>query len=264
MWHYIRYISKRNDHTIVSGDWFAKRLQKFRIKDPIAIPFGIDKSLFSAERKSKDVQKNLLNLCNREADASLLLIASRFHPEKRLRTLFEAVNEVNKSHPVGLDVFGEEILSNRDRKYASDSNHIYLAGLTKNRGELAIAYASGDLKIHGSASETFGLGVAEALCSGLPVVALSVGGAADLVVGKFGVLYKPGKVKECALAIKEALQKNNRDSTMYQSPLPINSVEDHFDKLFELYEEKLWVKENIKPLYSIVEQNGPLKLVPSL
>ena len=264
MWHYIRSISRGYDHTIVSGEWLAKRLQKFEVKDPLAVPFGIDKSLFSKEKRSKDVRKNLLELCNQDKDAALLLIASRFHPEKRLRTLFEAANEVNKEQPVGLMVFGEGILSRKDRKYASDSEHIHLAGFTQNREELAIAYASADLMIHGSAAETFGLGVAEAICSGLPVVAPSVGGAADLVGDKFGILYEPGKVKECAVAIKESLQRIKWNSSGNQSPLPINSVEDHFDKLFELYEEKLRQKENVNPINRLVEHNFPLRLVPSL
>ena len=241
MWFYIRMLSSGYDHTIVSGDWLSDRLKKFKIRDPLAIPFGIDKKFFSKTKRSLKKRKDLLTSCGLEEDASLLLVASRFHPEKRLRTLFEAVNHVNENQKVGLIVYGEGILSSNDRAYAARSPHIHLAGFTKDREELAIAYASADLLIHGSAAETFGLGVAEAICSGLPVVAPSVGGAADLVGESCGILYEPGNIEECSKAIIKALSK---DRTGWERALSnhmstINTVEDHFDQLFEVYEEKL-------------------------
>jgi len=94
----------------------------------------------------------------------LLITVSRFHPEKRLRCLFEAVNIVNKTQPVAHIVFGEGFLLNKHRRYAENSPGIHLAGFTSDREELAQALASSDLLLHGSAAETFGLGVAEGLC----------------------------------------------------------------------------------------------------
>ena len=241
MWKYLQWVSNGYDHTIVSGDWLADRLNEHRINNPLTVPFGIDKTFFTKEKKSIEVRKELLASCDCDEDVALLIVASRFHPEKRLRTLFEAVNKVNLSRSVAMVVYGEGFLSQKDRAYAASSPTVRLAGFTKDREELATAYASADLMLHGSAAETFGLGVAEGLCSGLPVVAPSVGGAADLVGSKYGILYEPGNVDKCSSAIIEALDRPREDwdNNLKSVGSDINSVEDHFDKLFELYEEKL-------------------------
>ena len=91
--------------------------------------------------------------------------------------------------------------------------------------------------MHGSAAETFGLGVAEALCSGLPVIAPSVGGAADLVTDNSGVFYEPGDHKECALQALELLERP-REALVKgcaEAEARINTVERHFEQLFDVY-----------------------------
>ncbi len=106
---------------------------------------------------------------------------------------------------------GGGVLSKANRKYAIETEGIRLDGFTKDREELAQAYASSDVLIHGSAAETFGLGVAEAICSGLPVVAPLVGGAADLVGNSNGLMYSPGNADECAKAVRKILEKDRDD-----------------------------------------------------
>ena len=53
-----------------------------------------------------------------------------------------------------------------------------MEGEIRDRALLARYYASADVLVHGSAAETYGLVVAEAICSGLPVVVPDRGGAA--------------------------------------------------------------------------------------
>lgn len=63
------------------------------------------------------------------------------------------------------------------------------------KGErLSQAYASGDVFVMPSETETLGFVVLEAMASGVPVVAVAAGGLTDIITepGKTGLLYKSG------------------------------------------------------------------------
>ena len=239
IWAYLRRISKNYDATVVSGDWLGQRLREFSIHNPVAVPFGIDKDFFRPDRKNDAVRKRLLGDCGLPEEATLLLVVSRFHPEKRLHTLFEAVEHLQKQGQYGCVVYGAGQMPAGAQKLADENPHIHLAGYTQNRDELADIYASADVMIHGSAAETFGLGVAEAICSGLPVVAPGVGGAADLVKGNSGVLYEPGDALACANGVLEVLrlQAQEIEAATQSASESIHTVEQHFEGLFDLYEK---------------------------
>jgi glycosyltransferase involved in cell wall biosynthesis len=67
--------------------------------------------------------------------------------------------------------------------------------------ELAAAYASADLFLFCSATDTFGQVILEAQASGLPVVAVAAGGPLELVAdGRSGVLC-PARVDDLAAAV---------------------------------------------------------------
>lgn len=238
IWSYLRKISTSYDATIVAGQWLGARLNEFGVHNPIAVPFGIDKAIFSPTKRCLRKRAELLASCGRDEDCPLLLTVSRFHPEKRLKTLFKAVRKINETRPVALVVFGAGYMSAGLKRFAERTPGVRLAGYTKDREELAQVYASSDLMLHGSAAETFGLGVAEAICSGLPIIGPSVGGAADLVGEGCGLLYTPGKADECADKTLEALEV---DHESWQRALAvraqeINTVDEHFDQLFQAYQ----------------------------
>jgi alpha-1,6-mannosyltransferase len=241
VWRYLRKMSQGYTKTIVAGDWLAHRLKRFGLKDPQCVPFGIDKSFFSPKKRNDEMRQKLLQMCGRSEDCPLFITVSRFHPEKRLKTLFEAIRILNKEMPVAHVVFGEGLLSQKHRRYAKETSGVCLAGFTRNREELAQAYASSDLLLHGSAAETFGLSVAEGICSGLPVVGPNVGGVADLISDTNGITYKAGDASDCARAIRDVLAQGHSQwsQALAASVHSINSVDNHFGQLFDLYESLL-------------------------
>ncbi|EPS57405.1 hypothetical protein M569_17413, partial [Genlisea aurea] len=76
--------------------------------------------------------------------------------------------------------------------------------------ELSQAYASGDVFIMPSESETLGLVVLEAMSSGLPVVAARAGGIPDIIPdeqqGKTGYLFNPGDLDDCLGKLRPLLR----------------------------------------------------------
>jgi sulfoquinovosyltransferase len=77
--------------------------------------------------------------------------------------------------------------------------------------ELSQAYASGDIFITPSESETLGFVVLEAMASGVPVVAARAGGIPDIVNqdGETGFLYTPGDLDDCLRKITALLDSSD-------------------------------------------------------
>jgi alpha-1,6-mannosyltransferase len=140
---------------------------------------------------------------------------------------------------MGLVIYGDGPLRNWIKRNAARVPGVYLAGFVTDREEIATSLASADAMLHGSAAETYGLVIAEALCSGLPIIVPNQGGAADLADPSYAETYAPGDVAGCSAAI-EALLDRDRAALVAgcarAAQHEIGTMDDHFHQLFELYE----------------------------
>ncbi len=241
-WIYLRRLSRQFDITTVSGAWLEHRLTRFRVQQVKTVSFGIERGVFSPSNYDVAVRKQLLSLCGLPEHAHLLVSISRHHPEKRLATIIEAVKLVNKYQDVGLVIFGDGPFRRWIEFLAKKKPNIQLVGFTNDRKFLAKVIASADALVHGSSAETYGLAVAEAICSGTPVVVPNQGGAFDLARPSYAESYPPGDSKACAAAVERLLKRDRlklqracAEAAAYQ----IGSMDEHFTKLLELYEERL-------------------------
>lgn len=238
-WAYLRSLSARFDATVVSGEWLAEKLRRFGLVRPEAVPFGIDKAQFSPSLRDPAVRTQLLERCGVGEDASLLVNISRFHPEKRIGTMLEGFRRASAKRPMGLVIYGDGPLRRWVERKAAGVPGVHLAGFVSDREEVARSLASADAMLHGSSAETYGLVVAEAVCSGLPIIVPNQGGAADLADPSYAETYPPGDVAGCSEAI-EALLGRDRDALVAgcarAAEQKIGTMDDHFDQLFGLYE----------------------------
>lgn len=242
-WRYLRHLASRFDRTVVSGEWLAERLRAFDVPRPAAVAFGIDKERFRESRRSAAKRAELLLRCGIDAHGKLLVGVSRHHPEKRLGTLLAAVAKLEESRDggprVGLVLYGDGPLRAYVDAKVRGIPGVYVAGFTSDPDEIPTALASADAFLHGSAAETYGLVVAEAICSGLPIVVPDVGGAADLAEPGYAETYRAGDAAACAAAIRALLA---RDRTRVDEALEdarvrkVADIRDHFRRLFELYD----------------------------
>jgi alpha-1,6-mannosyltransferase len=160
------------------------------------------------------------------------------HPEKRLGALFDAFAEARRDIEMGLVVYGDGPMRDFVRRHARRVPNVHLAGYTSEPNELPEVYASADALLHASAAETYGLVVAEALCSGTPVIVPDVGGAADLAQPAWAETWPPGDVAAGANAIRRMMARDRsalRDACADAAASHITTMDDHFVALFELY-----------------------------
>jgi len=151
---------------------------------------GIDCQLYSPLKRSGEVRERY------GITAPLLLLyVGRIAPEKDIATLSLAMQKLPESmqSQVHWLIVGDGPLLPELRATAPDN--VTFTGY-KHGEELARLYASADLFVFPSSTETFGNVVLEAMASGLPVLAADAGGVKDLIIpGVSGIMFEPGRAE---------------------------------------------------------------------
>lgn len=121
------------------------------------------------------------------SDAPLLLYVGRISPEKNLA----ALAAMARALPVYPLVVVGDGPARADLAADVAGLNVYFTGVL--RGEaLARIYASADLFLFPSRTETFGQVVHEAMAAGLPAIGMRAGGVQDLIIDRrAGLLYPP-------------------------------------------------------------------------
>jgi alpha-1,6-mannosyltransferase len=242
-WRYLERLSGQYDTSIVAGHWLADRFAGYGLRRPHAIPLGIEREIFSPLLRREATRLKMLEACEiLNPDAKLLITVSRHHPEKRIGTMIKAVSGLNRDPagcgPVGLYIIGDGPDRKRVDRLARKAKGVFVGGQVKDRALLAQMMASADAMLHGSASETFGIVVGEALCSGLPLIVPDVGGAADLARPEYAQTYQAGNIDDCQRAIITLLTRDPaslRKAALRGANSFVHSPDAHFKALFAHY-----------------------------
>jgi glycosyltransferase involved in cell wall biosynthesis len=175
-------------------------------------PRGIDKKKFSPRFRNEALRRKL-----GAGKEPLLLFVGRLVREKDIADLAEAARRLRgKGYRFRL-AFGGDGPFRRELQILLP--HDYFAGFLQGR-ELAELYASADLFVFPSTTETFGNVVLEAFASGLPVVAVNQGGSADLVKPRVnGLLARPKEPADFAAHIQTLLDHPGERRRLAQGAL---------------------------------------------
>ena len=241
-WCYLRNLAQDFELTVAPGRHFADRLKKFGVPRVNAIPLGVDHAAFSHEQRDETLRLKMLNECGvPHADAVLFIAVSRHHPEKRLPLLMSAFSKAAFDKPAALYIVGDGPMWKSVRSRGSRTPRVSVAGPITDRRALAQRFASADYFVHGGAAETFGLVVAEALCSGLPVITPHIGGAAELSHPSYSEAFRSGDADALAEAMMRAVARDRgaMSTAARAGGRRISSPAQHFDHLFQLYESRI-------------------------
>ena len=198
-WNYMQWFYEQMDIVFVNSGDYRKALEARGIKaERIHIlPRGLDTELFTPARRAADfwIKRGL-----KDGETGLLY-AGRVSKEKKL-DLFASV--VRKLKEEGLPVRGLVIGHGPYSKEfeASFPEGIFTGYLSGE--ELATAYASADVFVFPSTTDTFGNVILEAQAAGLPCVVSDQGGPRELVAdGEDGFITRGGDLEELCAAVRK-------------------------------------------------------------
>ncbi len=161
---YLRRFHNRAGCTLVPTAELAAELEGLGFRGLRVVGRGVSPTVFSPARRSSALRSSWGAL----DDTPVALCVSRFAPEKNFPLVLRAFDAMREARPdaklvlVGDGPLADELKSSRAR--------CVLAGRREN-GELSAHYASADIFLFPSTSETFGNVTLEAMASGLGIVA---------------------------------------------------------------------------------------------
>jgi glycosyltransferase involved in cell wall biosynthesis len=181
----LRNFHNGTDATLVPTRSLARALMSSGYRNVSVVSRGIDTRLFNPQRRSQ----TLRTAWGARPDDLVVAYVGRIAPEKNMGLVFAAFNEMLRArHDAKLVLVGDGPLLNSLK--ARYPQHVFTG---MQRGEaLATHYASADIFLFPSLTETFGNVTVEALASGLGVVGYDYAAAAELIDnGHSGMLATP-------------------------------------------------------------------------
>jgi sulfoquinovosyltransferase len=206
MWAAIRAIHRAAHLTIAVSPATATELVEAGACDRKAVkvwPKAVDCDLFHPGQASQVMRARLAGGSPSgpapRLDGPLLLYVGRVSPEKNLALLRPLLERVPGAR---LAVVGDGPAMQEVQAELAGAPVTFLGRLSGR--ELAAAYASADIFVMTSESETLGNVVGEAMASGLPVVAAAAGGVPSVIgrPGTTGILFPPGDAAAAAAAVR--------------------------------------------------------------
>ncbi|KAF1888417.1 hypothetical protein Lal_00011187 [Lupinus albus] len=240
MWWVIKFLHRAADLTLVPSAAIAKDLEEASAAAADQIRLwnkGVDSEKFHPRYKSDKMRLRLrcgpfgIFICSKFYIMSLNLILKRVshsdgEPEKPLiihvgrlgveKSLDFLKSVMDRLPEARIAFIGDGPYREELEKLFEDMPAVFTGMLGGE--ELSQAYASGDVFVMPSESETLGQVVTEAMSSGIPVVAARAGGVPDMIPedqeGKIGYLYTPGDLKDCLRKLKPLLDDKALRETM--------------------------------------------------
>ncbi|MEW6659358.1 MAG: glycosyltransferase [Thermodesulfobacteriota bacterium] len=237
LWKYLVWFYNQMDLIFVPSQSTAEELrqrgvngEKMRI-----FPRGVDLQLFHPTKRNGFLENRV-----QAPDGVKLLYVGRVSKEKNLEILARVFKDLIQNHPdahlviVGDGPYLEEMQQNLAGTPCTFTG--YLQG-----EDLAAAYASCDLFLFPSTTDTFGNVVLEAQASGIPVIVTDAGGPQENVIpGKTGLIVRGDSEESLLGALQGLLAQPARLQVMGRAArryMEERSFETAFHATWKIFEE---------------------------
>jgi phosphatidylinositol alpha 1,6-mannosyltransferase len=233
VWRITRNLYNNVDRTLVPTRPILSELAKNNIQRLQYLPNGVDTGLFTPERRNKGWRAQFGG-----GSKPIVLFVSRLVWEKDLRVLANAFQQLKaKRNDIEMVIVGDGNARTEFEQMMPGAHFLgYQLGIT-----LAESFASADIFVFPSTTETFGLVTLEAMASGLTPVAAKIGGATEIIEeGTSGLFAQPLDGADLAQKVEWLLDHPNVRRTMGEQAhrrAQEYRWESILNRLFTTYEE---------------------------
>ncbi len=232
-WRLSRRLYNNVDRTFVPSRPILQELDDNGIQRLTYLPNGVDTASFSPLNRSEEWRKRFGN-----GEKPIVLFVSRLVWEKDLRILAQAYDQLRSRRTDFEMVIVGDGHARQELQAMMPGAHFlgYQSGRT-----LSESFASADIFVFPSTTETFGLVTLEAMASGLAPVAAEIGGAAEIIQeGRSGLFARPLNSRDLAKKVEWYLDNPNHRKIIADHALARAQEyrwESVLAKLFENYGE---------------------------
>lgn len=215
---YLRHFHNRAGCTLVPTEGMRRDLARQGFEGLAVVARGVDTALFNPARRSRELRAQW----GAAPEDPVVIYAGRLAPEKNLPLVIQAFEAMVAAEPRARLVLVGDGPARSDLE-ASNKGYVF-AGM--RRGEdLAAHYASGDIFLFPSTTETYGNVTMEAMASGLAVVAYHYaaaeqhirhgdnglvaryGDAGEFVWQACGLAHDPERVRQLGARARETAER---------------------------------------------------------
>lgn len=209
VWAWVRRFYARCRHVYAPSEAMVASLRARGLQGDLRVwSRGVDAERFNPVHRDRDFRLSL----GVGDELPLILFVARLRREKGLDMLAEVLARLRETGPPHASAIAGD--GPRRASLGRRCPNTRLLG-ELDRGALARAYASADLFLYPSTTETFGNVTLEAMASGLPTICADASGSDALVVrGQTGELAQPGDVASFVDAITPLLHDAERRRSM--------------------------------------------------
>jgi len=199
VWKLLRQAHNRARLNLCTSGDVMRELEAKGIRNCALWQRGVDTELFHPGAASEEVRRELTQ---GDPSSPLLLYVGRLSREKGLERLAEPLDAMPNAK---LAMIGDGPHRAKLEAFFKD-RPVTFTGYRKGQA-LAAAFASADVFLFPSETETLGLVLLEAMAAGCPVVAARAGGITDIVEDNVnGMLFEPGEPGGIARATQRLLE----------------------------------------------------------
>lgn len=233
----------RRSRTFFNACWRFFKAPRLPYQDRIRVcPRGVDSVLFTQERKSDDVKREMLGLAGSSEKSVILLYAGRISPEKNIGLLVDTMKILAKDTTCDYRLLVAGDGPQSDWLKQQTERHfpgkiVQLGHLEKEK--LSDYYANADIFVHPNPHEPFGIAPLEAMASGVPTIAPNMGGILSYATDENCWLSNPD-AEDFAAAVREIVSDEDIRNSKIANALTTarnNSREASTDRLFATYDE---------------------------